>query len=99
MDASIETDSVLLHDDLFLDQGIDLLLQEVALVDVDLLMFLEVFLKIWDVLNNLLQNIVGCLGGVMLQRGALASQQLHLLLIVIQQLHGIFWTSLNAVIW
>ena len=86
VNTCVQADSVLLHRDLLLDDGVDLLLEEVALVDVVLLELLVVLLKVGDVLDDLLQDVVGGLRCVMLKCGTLASQQLHLLLVVVKQL-------------
>ena len=86
VNTCVKADSVLLDRDLLLDDGVDLLLEEVALVDVVLLELLVVLLEVGDVLDDLLQDVVGGLRCVMLKCGALASQQLHLLLVVVKQL-------------
>ena len=94
MDAGIKMDGVLLDDDLLLDQGVDLRLEEVALVDVIGLQLKVIFLQVGDVFDDFFENIIGRLSGVMLQGGALASEELHFLLVVIQQFDGIFSVSL-----
>ena len=66
VNACVELNSVRLHCDLLLDQSVDLLLQEVALIDVVLLKLLEVFLEVSDVLNDFLQDVVCCLSCMML---------------------------------
>ena len=71
MDARVELDSILLHGNLLLDQGIHLLFEEVALVDVISLLLLVVLLKVGDVLDDLLQDVIGGLRSVMLQCCAL----------------------------
>ena len=71
MDARVERDSILLYDNLLLHQSVDLLLEEVDFVDVVDLEFLEVFLQVSDVLDDLLQNIVGSLSGMVFQSCAL----------------------------
>ena len=71
MDARVQCDSILLHDNLLLHQRINLLLEEINLIDIIDLELLEVFLQIGDVFNNLLQNVVGSLGGMVLQSCAL----------------------------
>ena len=95
MDASIEADGVLLDDDLLLDEGVNLLLEEVALVDVVLLELLVVLLEVGDVLDDLLQDVVSGLRCVVLQRRALRPQELHFLLIVVQKLDSFFCVSLE----
>ena len=94
MDAGIKMDGVLLDDDLLLDQGVDLRLEEVALVDVIGLQLKVIFLQVGDVFDDFFENIIGRLSGVMFQGGALASEELHFLLVVIQQFDGIFSVSL-----
>ena len=94
MDAGIKMDGVLLDDDLLLDQGVDLRLEEVALVDVVGLQLKVIFLQVGDVFDDFFENIIGRLSGVMFQGGALASEELHFLLVVIQQFDGIFSVSL-----
>ena len=71
MDARVERDSILLHNNLLLHQCVDLLLEEVDFVDVVDLELLEVFLQVCDVLDDLLQNVVGSLRSMMLQSRAL----------------------------
>ena len=97
MNTSIEADRILLQNDLLLDEGVDLLLKEVALIYIDLLMLLEIFLKVGNILDDLLEDVVSGLSSVMLQCGALASKQLHFFLVVIQKLDGIFRVSLHSV--
>ena len=97
VNASVKADSILLQNDLLLDEGVDLLLKEVALIYIDLLMLLEVFLKVGNILDDLLKDIVSGLSGMMLQCGALASQQLHFFLVVIQELDSIFRVPLHSV--
>ena len=77
----------MLDNDLFLNKSVDLLLEEVAFVDVILLHLLKVFLEVGDVFDDLLQDVVGGLRRVVLQSGALRPQELHFLLVVIKQLH------------
>ena len=52
MDAGIKMDGVLLDDDLLLDQGVDLRLEEVALVDVIGLQLKVIFLQVGDVFDR-----------------------------------------------
>ena len=94
MNTRVEANSILLHNDLLLDESVDLLLEEVALIDVVLLQLHEVLLQVGDVLNDFLENIICGLSSVMLKCGALASQELHFLLVVVQQLDGLFCVSL-----
>ena len=94
MDAGIKADCVLLNDNLLLDQRVDLLLQEVAFIDVVCLKLLVVFLQVGDVFNDLLEDVVSSLSCMMLKRGALASEQLNFLLVVVQQLDSFFGVPL-----
>ena len=71
MNASVECNRVLLHHNLLLHQRVHLLLEEVHLVDVVDLELLEVFLQIRDILNNLLQNVIGRFSRVVLESCAL----------------------------
>ena len=71
VDARVELDGVLLHGNLLLDQGIHLLFEEVALVDIVSLLLLVVFLEVGNVLDDLLEDIIGGLRGVVLQCCAL----------------------------
>ena len=58
MNASVQSDGILLNDNLLLNQGIDLLFEEVALVDIINLQLLVIFLKIWDIFDYLFKDIV-----------------------------------------
>ena len=71
VNTGVELDGVLLNSNLLLDQGIHLLFEEVALVDVISLLLLVVLLKVSDVLDDLLQDVIGGLRSVMLQCCAL----------------------------
>ena len=71
MNASIKCNRVLLHHDLLLHQRVHLLLEEVHLVHVVDLELLKVFLQIRDILNNLLQNVIGRFGRMVLESCAL----------------------------
>ena len=95
VNARIKADSVLLHHDLLLNQRVDLLLQEVALIDIVCLQLLEVLFQVGNVVDDLLQNVIRSLCCVVLQRGTLTAQELHLFLIVIEKLHGFFAVSLS----
>ena len=86
VDAGVELDGVLLHGDFLLDERVDLLLEEVALVDVVRLQLLVVLLQVGDVLDDLLQDVVRRLSRVVLQGGALGAKELHFLLVVVQKL-------------
>ena len=61
-----------------------------ALVHVVLLKLLKVALEVGNVLNNLLQDVIGSLGGVVLERGTFRTQELHVLLVIIEKLGGFF---------
>ena len=84
VDACIKADSIVLHNNLLLDKSVHLLLQEVALINIIGLQLLVVFLQVWDVLNDFLENVIGGLCGMMLKSGALTSQELNFLLVVIE---------------
>ena len=99
MDAGIKLNGILLNGDLLLNQSIDLLFEEVALIDIISLQLLVVLLKVGDVLNDLLQDIISSLGGVVLKCSALRTQELHFLLVVIQQLDRFFRVALNKGTW
>ena len=58
MNASVQSDGILLNDNLLLNQGIDLLFEEVALIDIINLQLLVIFLKIWDIFDYLFKDIV-----------------------------------------
>ena len=90
MNASIESNGVLLDDDFLLHERVDLLLEEVALVHIIELQLLVVFLQVGDVFDDFFEDVVGRLCGVMLERGALRPQELHFLLVVVQKLDCIF---------
>ena len=76
----------LLEGDLLLVQNVNLGLEVVDLVDVGGLQFQVVLLEVGDVLNHLLEDVVGGLGRVVLQSRALTPQQLNILLILIELL-------------
>ena len=88
--TSIESNGILLQDDLLLHQSVCLLLKEVAFVDICLLKFLEIFLKVCNVLNDLLQYIVSRFSCVVLEGRTFTAEQLHLFLVVIEHLDGFF---------
>ena len=95
MNARVELDSVLLHGNLLLDQGIHLLFEEVALVDVISLLLLVVLFEVGDVLDDLLQDVIGSLRSVMLQCCALRAKELHFLLVVIQEFDSFLGVALK----
>ena len=71
MDTGVESDGVLLHNNLLLDQRVYLLFQEVTLVDVVGLELLEIFLQVGDVLYDLFQDVIRRLRRMVLQSCAL----------------------------
>ena len=79
----------------FLNQLVSLLLEEVAVVDVAGLELEVILLQVGDILDHFFQDVVRGLGSVMLKGGAFAPEQLHLLLIVIEHLVGLFGVALN----
>ena len=94
MNAGVKADSVLLNNDLLLDEGVNLLFKEVTLVNVVRLQLLVVFLQVRDVFDDLLEDIIGGLSRVMLESSALGSEELHFLLVVIQHLDSLSSLSL-----
>ena len=96
MDASVERDRIILDNDLLLNEGIDLLLEEITLVDVILLEFLIVLLEVSDVFDDLLQNVIGSLCSVVLECSALRAEKLHFLLVIVQQLDCLFRSTLSS---
>ena len=97
VDARVEAHGVLLDDDLLLDECVDLLFEEVALVDVVDLQLLVVFLQVGNVFDDLLQDVVGRLRRVVLESCALRSQELHFFLIVVQKFDRFFGIPLRTV--
>ena len=97
MNACVESNCVLLHNNLLLDKRVDLLLEEVAFVAVSCLDLLEIFLKVCDVFDDFLKNVVGSFGGMVFQSGALRSEELHFFLVVVQELDCFFRVSLIVV--
>ena len=65
-DAGVQGDGVLLKSDSLLDELVSLLLEEVNLIDVLSLEVEVVFFKVGDVFDDLLQDVIGGLGSVML---------------------------------
>ena len=94
MDASIKCNGILLDDNLLLDQGVNLLLEEVGLIHIIDLKLLEVFFQVGDILNDLLQNVIGSLSGVVLKSRALRPQELHFFLVLVEKFDCIFCSSL-----
>ena len=94
MNAGVECDGVILDRELLLNQCVDLLLEEVDLIYVVLLQLLEVLLKVRNVLNDLLQDVIRRLGRMMLESGALGAQELHFLLVIVEKLDGLFCPTL-----
>ena len=95
VNAGVQADSVLLEHDFLLDDGVHLLLKEVALVDVVDLKFEVILFKVVDVLNDFLQDVVSGFSGMMLQGGALTPQKLHIFLVVVQHLDGFLGAPLK----
>ena len=93
-DARVEGHRVLLEGDLLLIQNGIFGLQVVDLVDVQLLQLKVVLLEVGDVFDHFFQDVVGGLGGVVLQGSALRPEQLHLLLVFVEELEGGFRTTL-----
>ena len=56
-----------------MNESLPLLLQEVDLVGVRMLQLQVVFLEVADVLDDLLQDVVGSFSGLMLKCGTLTS--------------------------
>jgi hypothetical protein len=93
--ASVERDGVLLECDPLLHQLVSLLLEEVTLVDVDLLELHVVLLQVRDVLDDLFEDIVRRLSGVVLERCTFRAQQLHFFLVVVEHLGSFFGSALQ----
>ena len=71
------------------------MLEELALIGIVELELCEILIKVMDVFDDLLQDIVRSLCSMMLQGGALAPQKLHFLLVVVQTLDRFFRVSLQ----
>ena len=95
MDTGVESDGVLLHNNLLLDQRVYLLFQEVTLVDVVGLELLEIFLQVGDVLYDLFQDVIRRLRRMVLQSCALWSKELNFLLVIVEKLDGVFRVPLQ----
>ena len=98
VNASVKADCVLLDHDFLLHKRVHLLLEEVALVHIVVLHLAVVLLQVRDVFNDLLEDVVCGLGGVVLESGALAAQELHFLLVVVQQLDGLLCVPLCQIL-
>ena len=72
VNACVKAYSVLLDYHLLLDDSVNLLLEELALVSIVDLELIEILVKIGDVLDNFFQDIVSSLCSMVLQGGALA---------------------------
>ena len=94
MNACVQTDCILLNDHLFLDKRVHLLFKEEAFVGIIGLKLEEVVVQVADVFYDFPKDVVSRFGGVMLEGRALATQQLHLLLVVIEILDGFLRASL-----
>ena len=84
----------MLNYDFLLYQRVDLLFEEVDLINITGLKFLEVFFEVGDIFNNFFKDVVSSLCSVMLESCAFASQELHFFLVVIQQFDSILTASL-----
>ena len=71
-----------------------MLFKEVAFVDIVRLKLEEVVVQVANVFYDFLKDVVSRFGCVMLEGRALATQQLHLFLVVIEILDGFFCASL-----
>ena len=60
---------------------------------------LVVFLQVCDVFDDLLEDVVGRLGGMVLESGTLAAEQLDLFLVVIEHLDCLFCVPLEGGEW
>ena len=92
--AVVNHNGVLLQAHLLLLQLTGLLLQELHLVQVLLLDLPEVLLQIVDVFENFLQDVVEALCALMLERGALGTQQLRVLLVLVEGSNAVFHVKL-----
>ena len=72
MNACVKAYSVLLDYHLLLDDSVNLLLEELALVSIVDLELIEILVKVGDVLDNFFQDVICSLCSMMLQGGALA---------------------------
>ena len=73
-----------------------LLLQELDLVQVLLLDLPEILLQVVDVLENFFEDVVETFGALMLKSGALRTQQLRVLLVLVQSSDTVLDVILNA---
>lgn len=73
---------------------VGLLLEEVDLVDVDLLQFQVVLFKVGDVLDDLLKDVVSGFSCMVLECGALRSEELHLLFVIVEHFACLFGSTL-----
>lgn len=71
-----------------MNQRVSLLLEEVHLIYVALLKLIKIFLKVADVFDDLLEDVIRGLSCMVLQRSALRPQQLDLLFVVVKHLSG-----------
>ncbi len=94
VDTGVDADCVLLKNDLLLDQSVHLLFEEIALVSIVDLDLVEILLQVGNIFNDLLQDVVGGLCGVMLECSTLRSEQLHFFFIVLQKFDRFFAVSL-----
>ena len=94
VDARVQTDCILLDYHFFLDERVHLLFKKVAFVDIIGLKLEVVIVQVLDVFYDFLKDVIRGFGGVVLKGRTLASQQLHLLLVVIELLDGFLCASL-----
>ena len=84
VDARLQQDAALLNFGLLAIELGYLLLQEGDLVNVHLLHFAEVSIKISYVLKDLFESVIDCLVSLVLESRKLRSQKLYLFLVLIQ---------------
>ena len=94
----IKSDGVLLEGNAFLNQLVSLLLEEVDLVDIDLLELEVILLKVGNILDDLLENVVSGFSRVVFERCTLRAQQLDLFLVIVEHLAGLFGSALYRTI-
>ena len=94
MNARVQADCILLNEHLFLDKRVDLLFEEIAFVGIISLKLKVVIVQVGDVFYDFLKDVISRFGCMMLQGRALAPQQLHLLLVIIEILDCFLCASL-----
>ena len=90
--ASVQQQRALLNLGFLTNEVLNLLSEEVLFVDVHILVLAEVALEVHDIFHDLLQGLVVKLDGLVLKGCQLTTQQLALLLILVQ-----FLVELNNV--